>query len=698
MDEPQPQSLETINRRVLAPAVIFGAVTAWLFQTFIMGSDLFWHLAAGRDIWERGEVPSTDPFSHTFGGEHWTNHEWLWDCIYWKLWEIDTDAVAWFTIGVYIVLFAMMFMLAYEATKSMFASGLTVWLGAIACHWFFDIRPHPVTLFMAAIVLLTRNKKWAVYLWPPLIVLWTNLHAGFIFGIGMVGLLTLVRTAEESLEKKEFTILWPQWISVAICVFIWMINPYGPWIAEFQLDYFLHDSPYRSLVEWNPPMFGLNPFFFEGTFWWLVLLAVIGASCNHSKTYVLIISGVVVFLTLMMLLKASQHPDFGALLNDDEAKGFAYLMIALMATSFVLGLLRWRIAEDGNKVDLYLIALSMVSLFLACRSRRFIPLFCVTSAPLVACCLTYYRARLYEMVPAIRNQWVGISVTALGLVVAVMTWSQVRFGESLLRDWAMGDRYPEEEIAWVNEVKPDERVLNYYNWGGYIILHAPGYKLFFDGRANTLYDEKIYYDYHRKLLGGRFNKEALRPYESDFALLPAGAGSKFAEGLTLLSPGWKLVHRGRAFILLPPDSPLNEEDLPTVEDVVPDGVNALINEAMVDYGKGDVDTAIEKLEAAGKRYYYVPRVHQRLAEIYFRQKDADKLMEVFDKAAAMNPRRASTFLSFKAAYLEKLGMFEEAREAHKGTYFRGPFGGNNGRLRTVQNLERVEKAIRRQGR
>ena len=76
------QKIESINRR-LAPALIFAAVTVWFFQTFIMGSDMFWHLAAGRDICERGAVPTTDPFSHTFGGKEWLNHEWLTDVIFW---------------------------------------------------------------------------------------------------------------------------------------------------------------------------------------------------------------------------------------------------------------------------------------------------------------------------------------------------------------------------------------------------------------------------------------------------------------------------------------------------------------------------------------------------------------------------------------------------------------------------------------
>jgi len=61
------------------------AASAW-FQPAAAASDLWWHLASGRELWKRGPFAlSADPFSYTFGGREWMNHEWLWDVLYWPL-------------------------------------------------------------------------------------------------------------------------------------------------------------------------------------------------------------------------------------------------------------------------------------------------------------------------------------------------------------------------------------------------------------------------------------------------------------------------------------------------------------------------------------------------------------------------------------------------------------------------------------
>lgn len=693
MEEPQSDSLEKFNRSLLAPAAIFAAVTAWFFQQFIMGSDLFWHLAAGRDIWERGAVPRTDPFSHTYGGKEWTNHEWLWDVLYWKIYQITPDAVAWFTIGLYVVIFTLVFMLAYEATKSMFAAGLTVWLATIASHWFLDVRPHPVTLLMVAIVLVTRHKKWALWLWPPLIVLWTNLHAGFVFGIGMMGLMVLVRTIEQSIKEKELSIPWWQWVSVGLCLFVWMVNPYGPWIAEFQLDYFFKDSPYRGLVEWNPPLFGLDPYYFEGTFWWIVMLAAVGASCRRPKLMVYSITGVILLINGLMWLKYN-NPDVLQDLRSGDLTTKPYMLFILLVFTgaFVTNLMNISEKDSKYKPGNYLIALSFVTFYLACGSRRFIPLFCVTAAPLAAICLVYYRDKLYELLPQTKAPWVGVGASVLALFVAGYTWSGVRFGESLLRDWAMTDRYPEDQVAWLNEVQPDKRVLNYYNWGGFIILNAPGYKLFFDGRANTLYGDEIYHDYHSRLLPGNFTGEFIKKYPADVALV-ASNPKQFPDQLTKINPPWELVHRGRGVLLLPPDSPLNDQDLPTVEEVSPDGVEAFLTRARRAATRGDTELAVDILTQAVDKYYYESRVHNRLAEIYARQADVGKVVETMDRAIALNPRRSATYYGAKGQLLYKLGEKEMAAEAFDHAHFRGPFGSDLHRFSTQNRVDQIKQQI-----
>ena len=65
-------------------------------------------------------------------------------------------------------------------------------------------------------------------------------------------------------------------------------------------------------------------------------------------------------------------------------------------------------------------------------------------------------------------------------------------------------------------------MLNYYNWGGYMMLHAPELKVIIDGRANTLYSTKVYNDYVSMIGAGPGLGVRLATYAPDVALLPIG--------------------------------------------------------------------------------------------------------------------------------------------------------------------------------
>ena len=114
-------------------------------------------------------------------------------------------------------------------------------------------------------------------------------------------------------------------------------------------------------------------------------------------------------------------------------------------------------------------------------------------------------------------------------------------------------------MKYLQALAPGPRVLNYYNWGGYLMLHAPEFKLFIDGRANTIYDERVYKDY-LALIGATDGLPArLALYAPDVALLPPGPLAR-----TLVSPeyGWTLLYLDEvAAIMVPPRSPLLEPPL-----------------------------------------------------------------------------------------------------------------------------------------
>ena len=53
--------------------------------TEMAGSDMWWHVAAGREIFQTGTIWMVDDWSFTAYGADWLNHEWLSDVFYW-LW------------------------------------------------------------------------------------------------------------------------------------------------------------------------------------------------------------------------------------------------------------------------------------------------------------------------------------------------------------------------------------------------------------------------------------------------------------------------------------------------------------------------------------------------------------------------------------------------------------------------------------
>jgi len=286
---------------VLVPFVAVAGALAWS-QPWVSGSDLWWHLASGRDIWARGAVPSTDPFSYTFAGRGWMNHEWLWDVIYWGLYHrIGPQAVAWFHLGVVALLYALIYAVAWKESRSMFAAGAVLWLAAATMYWFIDIRPHVYTLVIVSALLLTRDRRWAPFVWPPLMVVWVNLHGGFVFGLGMIGLLVLMKTVEAGLRGRRPVMNRWEWIGLGLCLVAMLANPWGYSILAYPYQYLKGASPFRNIIEWNRTEPSLDLAHYGGRFLLMVLLAgssaMLAALRSRYLLALLIVTGAMAFIS-----------------------------------------------------------------------------------------------------------------------------------------------------------------------------------------------------------------------------------------------------------------------------------------------------------------------------------------------------------------------------------------------------------------
>ena len=127
-------------------------------------------------------------------------------------------------------------------------------IAASQIHWL--ARPHIFSLLLMTIwyYLLEnyqqRNRNH-LYLLPPLMLLWVNLHGGFVSGFILLGIyfagtaVNYVYSAEQE-KAQHLKRLRTYGLLIASCLFVSVVNPYGIKILLFPFrlisDTFLMDN------------------------------------------------------------------------------------------------------------------------------------------------------------------------------------------------------------------------------------------------------------------------------------------------------------------------------------------------------------------------------------------------------------------------------------------------------------------------
>lgn len=235
--------------------VLAALVTALLVLSFgfteMMGSDLWWHLAAGREILAQGTVWLEDSWSYTATGTDWNNHEWLADLCY-HAWAsaFGVPSLVYWKWLLLVLAYGCLQLTLYRQTGDALASLLATGLAVAVAAPFLDIRPQLYTLLGFCLLLLLtlerRPRAWQLVL---LFLFWVNLHAGFIFGLmALVILLFPWRRPDRASIVQALRVAAP---SAATC----LLNPAGIDVFLLPLQYALDSgSPYRQLGEWLSPL------------------------------------------------------------------------------------------------------------------------------------------------------------------------------------------------------------------------------------------------------------------------------------------------------------------------------------------------------------------------------------------------------------------------------------------------------------
>ena len=192
--------------------------------------DLWWHIRTGEMILELGGLPDADPFSFTAAGAPWTNHEWGSDVLLAAAYRVGGGRAL---VLLRALLFAGAMALLARLVWDRFPHPLglvALLLGAAeTASGFLNLRPHTFTYlltlgFLAAADAHRRGGRRALWAWPALMVLWVNLHGGFVLGLAVAAcaaVALLLRRGAGAGERKRVL------LAGGLTALAPLVNPYG---------------------------------------------------------------------------------------------------------------------------------------------------------------------------------------------------------------------------------------------------------------------------------------------------------------------------------------------------------------------------------------------------------------------------------------------------------------------------------------
>ncbi len=157
--------------------------------------DLGWHLAAGDLIRERGNIPYQDPWSFTLGDKQWYNLSWLWDVIASVLFQYTGfSGLTFFTVACGAIIVGYLTSLCLNSGAAAIAVCVSVFAACLLYPTFVTppniylaAAPNTATMVFSVIFYGECLKRTRLYLLPVMMVLWANLHGGFLLGFFIVG-------------------------------------------------------------------------------------------------------------------------------------------------------------------------------------------------------------------------------------------------------------------------------------------------------------------------------------------------------------------------------------------------------------------------------------------------------------------------------------------------------------------------------
>ena len=475
------------------PEWLHGAIkkwhpTGWVNQNWLTHVIFYWitHKSPIADAGKYSEVPSISGDNLSYNS-----------LVYWKF--------AIYLITIIVVYYTARVLKVNPALSAVFACG-ALYVG----RTFLDIRPAGfsnmlVAIYLFILVLTVYRNRWFIWLLVPVQIFWCNVHGGYIYTyITLVpfislGLLTMA-------SKKYFVSMslrtWLHVIGASAAAFIGSIvfNPFHltNLTHTFVVSVSKHAELWRTVNEWHPAFEWTNPVGVEQPFLVMYILSWV----------------VLVFWVATMFLRPANVDKV-----DRSKENQKY---------------------EWPKIDLMLIAIAALTIYMAIRSRRFIPIAAIVACPVMA----MFIDQGIRMISAVVNfkkqdqlrvsampksiQYVLITAATIGTVFFGVFWG-IKFHRVYLGPWpdshdrtsifmrmSASHAKPFAALDFIRENEFEGKMFNYWTEGGFIAYgQTPDpetgktpLQLFMDGRAQAAYNTDAYQHWMYIISGGDIARRA----------------------------------------------------------------------------------------------------------------------------------------------------------------------------------------------
>jgi len=426
-----------ISLRNLFLIILFSSIF-YLSLRPIIDPDFWWHLRTGQLMEQTKAILRVDPFSWTARGKPWITHEWLSELFIYQIYKVGSYQLLTLSFSILITASLFFSYIRCPMASKPYVAGFSLLLGAVASGPLWGVRPQMITLLFTSLFLYLldryrKNSQLSTLIPIPLIMLlWVNLHAGYILGIAVeityiigwaIELAVLKFWKKESIDrttKTKFLIL----VGVlGASLLVMPINPAGLRIFTYPFQTLFDPAMQKYIQEWL-------------------------------------------------------SPDFHALIWQP----FALLILVLIGSGMV----------GKHRISITKIILALGFGFAALRSARHVPLFAIVVIPVLAEQFSsLIKINPSAQAPSRLLRWTNTLMICAIALVMILTLIQLPGKQ----EEAMAINYPKEAVEWIIKNKPQGKLFNSYNWGGYLIWRLyPEYPVYIDGRAD-LYGGTFLFNY-----------------------------------------------------------------------------------------------------------------------------------------------------------------------------------------------------------